>query len=67
MSSPAVEDIFRGELKLLIESCHLTNGCCSNMALEILYIGNGWDWGNIHFFLDGGALNGVEMLCFAGR
>ena len=21
------------------------------MAIEILYVGNGWDWGNIHFFL----------------
>ena len=25
--------------------------CRSNMAIELLYIGNGWDWGNIHFFL----------------
>ena len=23
----------------------------TNMAIEILYIGDGWDWGNIHFFL----------------
>ena len=21
------------------------------LAIELLYIGNGWDWGNIHFFL----------------
>ena len=31
---------------------------CSNMAIDILYIGNAWDWGNIHFFLVGTGVPG---------
>ena len=52
----------RSQLPGLPQSQPETNGC-SNMAIEILYIGNGWDWGNIHFFLVGtGVPNWVELL-----
>ena len=34
-----------------------TSGC-SNMAIEILYIGNGCDWENINFFLVGTGVPG---------